>query len=391
MPTNLPAEAKIKWHEASTSRNPKEKIKLLQEFLSLVPKHKGTEKLRAQVRRKLASLRREVEERKRRKTTTYGSRFSVEKDGAAQVVILGQTNVGRSSLLLSCTNARVAVSQFPFTTREPVPGMLTFEDLKFQLVEAPAMSGSTSKRVAWEHQTLALARNADGLILMVDLSKDPCGQFSVVCEELEKAHIFVRKPQAKVEIERRSTGVGLRVYVVGHLVGCTRKQVVSLCRSYGVHDAIVRIHGTANLDDVENSILESSVFRPAIVLANKYDAKGAHVSFRKLRDLSANRLETVPVSCKTNSGLDRLGVTLFKVLEIIRVYTREPGRRKRSIAPFVLKSRSTIADLASRVHSDFRKNFSYAKVWSKRLNFSPQKVGLSFVLDDKDTVELHLR
>jgi ribosome-interacting GTPase 1 len=391
MPTNLPAEAKIKWYKASISRNPKEKLKLLQEFLSLVPKHKGTEKLRAQVRRKLALLRREVGERKRRKLMTHGSKFSVEKDGAAQIVILGQTNVGRSSFLSSCTNARVVISRFPFTTREPVLGMLSFEDLKFQIVEAPAVSGNASKKSAWENQTMALARNADGLILMVDLSRDPCDQFSIVVEELEKARIFIRKPKAKVEIERRHLGVGLRVFVIGRLVGCTLKQVESLCRSYGIHDAIVKIYGSASLDDIENSIFESGVFRPAIVVANKFDIKGAERNFRKLRSLSTCNFETFPVSCKTRLGLNRLGAALFRVLEIMRVYTKELGKRERSSAPFVLKSKSTIADLASRIHSDFRKNFSYAKVWSTRLSFSPQRVGLSFLLDDKDTVELHMR
>ena len=354
MPTNLPTEAKIKWHEASNSRDSKEKLRLLQEFLSLVPKHKGTEKLRAQVRRKLALLRREVAERKRRKLTTYGSKFSVQKDGAAQIVILGHTNVGRSSLLSSCTNARVVVSEFPFTTREPVPGMLSFEDLQFQIVEAPAVFQNVSKEGAWEHQTMALARNADGLILMVDLSTDPCHQFSTICEELEKARIFVKKANAKVEIEKTHLAIGLRLQVIGRLVNCSLKQVESLCRSNGSHNAVVKIYGRANLDDVENSIFESGVFRPAIVVANKLDIEGSDNNLRDLRNLSTCSLETIPVSCKTRSGLNRLGGMLFRILEIIRVYTKEPGKRERSPAPFILESNSTIANLASRIHSDFR-------------------------------------
>ncbi|TET62468.1 GTP-binding protein, partial [Candidatus Bathyarchaeota archaeon] len=121
MPTNLPPEAKKKWNEASMARNPREKLQLLQEFLSLVPKHKGTGKLRAQIKTKMASLRREVEEAKHRKVGVRGPKFFIEKEGAAQIVILGQTKVGRSSLLASGTNAKVQVSNYPFTTREPVP------------------------------------------------------------------------------------------------------------------------------------------------------------------------------------------------------------------------------------------------------------------------------
>jgi len=103
------------------------------------------------------------------------------------------------------------------------------------------------------------------------------------------------------------------------------------------------------------------------------------------------RLDIIPVSCKTGFGLEKLGAELFKLLEIIRVYTKEPSRKEPSPAPFILKKASTVADLAKNIHSDFYKRFSYARVWSERLTFSPQKVGLSFVLDDKDVVEMHVK
>ncbi|MGB9135472.1 MAG: GTPase, partial [Candidatus Bathyarchaeia archaeon] len=138
MPTNLTVEAKKKWDEVAVTKDPKEKLQLLQEFLSLVPKHKGTEKLCAQVKTKIATLRRELEDKKR-KVGSRGPKFFIEKEGAAQVVILGQTKVGRSSLLTTVTNAKVEVSDYSFTTRVPVPGMLPFEDLQFQIVEAPAI------------------------------------------------------------------------------------------------------------------------------------------------------------------------------------------------------------------------------------------------------------
>jgi len=199
MPTNLPAVAKKKWYDVSTTRNPKEKLKLMQEFLSLIPKHKGTEKLRAQTRRKIATLRREIEETKRRKASARVSKFSIEKEGAAQIVILGPTKVGRSSLLSAITNAKVEISNYSFTTQEPVPGMLPFEDLQFQIVEAPALIEGASEGKAWGQQTLAMARNADGLVLMVDLARNPCGQLSHILNELETARILTKKPSAQVE------------------------------------------------------------------------------------------------------------------------------------------------------------------------------------------------
>ena len=260
------------------ARNPKEKLQLLQEFLSLVPKHKGTEKLRANVKTKMATLRKEIEEKKRRKVGGQGPKYLIEKEGAAQVIILGQTKVGRSSLLASVTNAKVEVSDYPFTTVEPVPGMLYFEDLQFQIVEAPAMIEGASEGKAWGQQILALVRNADGLILMVDLTRNPCEQLSLILKELEATRILVRRPSGRVEIERKHMGVGLRIFVIGKLVDCTLREVETLLKSYRISNAIVKIHGNTTLDDVEDSIFESAVFRPTLIVANKLDIEGAKES-----------------------------------------------------------------------------------------------------------------
>jgi len=202
MPANLPPEAKHKWAEVSATKNPKEKLRLLKEFMSLVPKHKGTEKLCSQAKKKMAALRREIEEKKSKKAGRGGPKFFIEKEGAAQVAIIGLTNAGKSSLIAATTNAKVEVSASPYFTREPVPGMFDHEDIQFQIVEAPALMEGSADGKAWGLQTLALARNADGLILMVSLSQDPVRQLSLILNEMEKARIFVSKPKARVEVER---------------------------------------------------------------------------------------------------------------------------------------------------------------------------------------------
>jgi len=390
MPTNLPAEAKHKWKEVSATRDPKEKLRLLREFLSLVPKHKGTSKLCAQVKRQMAALRREIEESKRRKTGS-GPKYFVEKEGAAQIVILGSTKVGRSSLLASLTNAKVEVSDYPFTTRKPVPGMLQHQDIQLQLVEAPALIEGSAEGEAWGLQTLALARNSDGLILMVDLSKKPSEQLELILNELGKARILVQKPRVRVEIERKHVGFGLRITLIGSLVGCTLKDVEKLLKEYGIRDASVKIHGKATIDDVEDAVFENVAYRPAIVVANKLDVESAETNLKALETYVNGKLRVIPVSCKTGTNIEKLGEELFKSLEIIRVYTKEPNRREPSPKPFILKRGATVLDVAKLIHSDFVKQFSYAKVWSKRLRFSPQKVGFSFVLDDGDVVEIRLK
>jgi small GTP-binding protein len=391
MPTNLPPDAKKKWAEVEATRHPKERLQRMQEFLSLVPKHKGTMKLRGQIKKQIAVMRKEMEEKKRKKAGKGGPKFFIEKEGAAQIALIGLTNVGKSSLLSAVTNANVEVSSNPYTTREPVPGIMAYQDIQFQIIEAPALMEGSADGRAWGLQTLALARNADGLILMVDLSQDPIEQLSLILSEMEKARTLVSKPKGRVEIEKKYMGAGLRIILIGRLVDCTMREVEELFRSYRVTDAVVKISGEATLDEVEDAIFESTVYKPAVIVANKIDLENSETKLKLLNTYVDRELPILSVSCEKRIGLEKLGETLFGALDIMRVYTKEPNKRDFSKKPFILKKGSTVYDLAKNIHSDFSERFSFAKIWAKRLVFSPQKVGSSFVLNDGDIAEIHVK
>jgi ribosome-interacting GTPase 1 len=285
----------------------------------------------------------------------------------------------------------VEISSYPYTTKEPTPGMFHYQDLQFQLVETTALMGGSSDGGTWGSQTLTAARNADGLIIMVDLSRDPVEEFSLISSELEKARITIRRPKSKVEVERRHRGAGIRIIVTGNLVNCTSKDLERFLKTYGMHDATVRIQGEATIDDVEDAIFGGTVYKPTIIIANKADTSNADHRLQQLEDSIGAETRALPVSCQAGSGLEELGSQIFEMLEIVRVYTKEPNDRFPSKKPFTIRKGSTVFDLAKRIHSDFYERFSYAKVWSERLPFSPQKVGGSFVLEDGDTVEVHTR
>jgi ribosome-interacting GTPase 1 len=391
MPTNLPPDAKKKWAEVEATKNPNEKLRLLQEFLSLIPRHHGTTRLEAQVKKQITNLRKEIEDKKRKKAGKSGPKIFIQKEGAAQIALIGLTKAGKSSLLSAVTNAKVEVSSSPYTTREPVPGIMGYQDIQFQLVEAPALMVGSAAGRAWGLQTLALARNADGLILMVDLSQDPIEQLSLVLEEMEKARILVSKPRGRVEIERKFMGAGLRIILTGRLVNCTMRDVEELLRSYRIADAVVKISGEATLDEVEDAIFESTVYKPAVIVANKIDLKGSEANLKLLESYVGDKLPILAVSCEKRCCLEKLGETMFNVLNIIRVYTKEPNEKEFSKKPFILKRDSTVYNLAKNIHTDFSKKFSFAKVWAKRLVFSPQKVGSTFILEDGDVVEIHAK
>jgi hypothetical protein len=392
MPANLPPDARKKWAEVEATHNPRERLLRMEEFLSLVPKHKGTAKTCAQVKKQMSALRKEIEEKKKKKKASKGGpKIFIEKEGAAQVALISLTKAGKSSLLSSLTRAKVEVSANPYATRGPVPGIMTYQDLQFQIIEAPALMEGAADGKAWGLQTLGIARNADGLIIMIDLSQDPVKQLSVVLDELGRARISTSKPTSKVEIERKYMGIGLRVIVLGRLINCTFKDVEDLLKGYNVTDAFVKIYGDATLSEIEEAIFETMVYRPTVIIANKIDLQGADGNLKLLQAYLGSRLPIVPVSALTGVGLNKIGENLFNALEIIRVYTKEPNEREYSKKPFILKKGSSIYNLAKSIHSDFKDNFYFARVWSERLVFSPQKVGVTFRLEDGDVVEIHVK
>ena len=393
MPTNLPPDALDKWEEVEAAHTPREKMEKMIEFLKYVPQHKGTLKLRGEIKRKIAIIREDLEDKKRKGTgkSSGGPKLFVEKEGSAQVAILGPTNVGKSCLMQAVTKANVVVSPTNYTTTQPVPGIMDFGNVQFQLVETPAVMAGSGDGRAWGPVTLGIARNADGVILMIDLADNPVGQVELLISELEKSRVLVKKPNGRVEVERRHAGTALRVILIGKLIGCSMQEVENLLRSYKIHDAIVRISGEVSLDDIEDAIFETTTYKPAVIVANKADLPGTVANLRILKKHVNNRIPIVPMSCEKKLGIEELGKALIQSLSIIRIYTKEPGSKTDTGRPFALKQGTTIGDLAKNIHKEFISNFLFAMVWAKRLPFSPKKVGLSFVLDDGDVVEIHTR
>jgi hypothetical protein len=393
MPTNLPPEAMDKWELVEAAHTPKEKMDAMIEFLKYVPHHKGTMKLRGEMNRKISLIRADLDKKKRMGTgkSSGGPKLFVEKEGSAQIALIGMTNVGKSCLMCATTNSKVLVTPTPFSTHEPVPGIMSYSDVQFQIVEAPAvMEGSADGR-AGGHVTLGLARNADGVILMVDLSRDPVGQLKLVLGELAKSRVLVSKPSGRVEIDRRHAGAALRIILVGKLLDCSMQDVEDLLRSYKIVDAIVKISGDVRLDDVEDAIFETTTYKPAVIVANKVDLPSAEANLRRLKHYVNGKLPVIAMSCEQKTGIDELGKALFDSLGIIRIYTKEPGMRVHSDHPFALRRGVTINELAKNIHKEFVSNFMFAMVWAKRLPFSPKKVGLGFQLEDGDIVEIHTR
>jgi small GTP-binding protein len=328
MPTNLPPEyfaAEKRYREAKTIQ---EKITSLEELMGTIPKHKGTDKLRADLRRRLSKLKSSAETKK--KTGKHESIFHIEREGAGRVVFVGPPNVGKSSLLEVLTNANPKISEYPFTTWIPLPGMMTYENIQIQLVDTPPLI-----REHIETELMDLIRNADVLLLLVDLQADPLQQLQNTLQLL---------------VEFRITPACIK-------------------RTYNENTRI--------------SIV------PSLIVVNKHDDTEFDEDFQVFCELLEEECQMISVSAQTNYHLEELKSMIFKQLNIIRIYSKPPGKEVDFTSPFVMKRGGTLNEFAGKVHKDFAENLKSARVWGQGV-FDGQLVGRDHILEDGDIVELHI-
>ncbi len=387
MPTNVTAEYLAAEEEYRNAKTITEKIKALEKMYATVPKHKGTEKLRLQIKRRLAELRKELE-KQQAQGRGGGYSFSVKKEGAAQIVLAGLPNVGKSFLLRQLTGVDTDVADYPFTTVEPIPGMMKHKDVQIQLVEVPGLVEGAALGKGMGTQLLAVIRNADAIAIVIDLSQDPIRQMEIILKEFERAGIKLNKRRPRIEIKRTPTG-GIVINGQENIKGDIG-EVMKMLREEKIHSAEITVKEPVTLEEFADALDESLVWRRAIIIANKGDAPGSRENYEKLVREYGDRFKIVPVSAKKGINIDVVKDALYELADIIRVFTKSPGEEP-AYPPIALKKGSTVLDVAKRIHKDFAKNFKYARVWGKSVKFPGQRVGADHVLEDGDIVEIHAR
>jgi ribosome-interacting GTPase 1 len=325
MPTNLPPEYAHIEQRYREATSPEEKAELLEDMLSVIPKHKGTDHLRADLRRKLAKLR--SGSGKSGASSRQESAFHIDPEGAGQVVLLGPPNVGKSALVDEVTNAKPEVAEYAMATWQPTPGMMTFENIQIQLIDTPSLNPDYT-----EPELKNLVRRADLIVAMVDIQAFPIEQLETTTAYLTAGHIV---PYTR---ERPS-----------HVVGITHK--------------------------------------PLLVVVNKVDDEKYDEDFEVLYELLDGTWPMVPISVATGRNLAGLGQALFATLDIVRVYSKPPGKSPDKSAPFVLPKGSTVEEFAGKVHRDFIETLKFARLWGSA-QFDGQMVARDYVLQEGDVVEL---
>jgi uncharacterized protein len=324
-PQYLEAEADYK-----KARTPEERLECLKKMYSLLPKHKASEKLQAELKTKISEARDEAEA-ERQHPKKGGVSYKIPKQGAGQYVIVGGPNVGKSQLLARLTRAAPEVAPYPFTTREPLPGMMEWEDIRVQLIDLPPVTADFM-----EGYVSSMVRAADRALLVVDLADDD-GPFAAEA-------VLDRLAQTKTV-----------------LVGEPPK-------------------------DVEDPTIQHVT---TVLVANKIDQAGADQRLEIVRELLGQRFPVSVISAEHGQGLEELRIAIYQSLNIIRVYTKHPGKPADMASPYTCPVGSTLMEMAALVHRDFAEGLKSARIWGTGV-FDGQTVKRDHVLHDKDIVELHL-
>jgi small GTP-binding protein len=306
MPTNVTPEYKKAERAYRQAREPRDRLDCLKELLRTIPKHKGTEHLQADIKTRIKQLTEELAGPKKGGKRS-GPSHVVRREGAAQLCLIGAPNAGKSSLHVRLTRSHSDIGPYPYTTHQPVVGMLPYLDIHFQLVDLPPVSGDFME--PWLVNAL---QPADGILLVIDLA-DPAQDHA---DELFHLNL------------------------------------------------------------------------PTVLIANKSDLDPDPGEIETLEELLGLRFPALTVSAKTGDGLDELGSFLFRALEIVRVYTKAPGKPADTDKPFTVRRGGTVFDVARLVHRDIARSLKFARMWGDEV-FDGQQVGPDHGVSDGDTVELH--
>lgn len=328
MPTNLPPEYYRAEQAVREAESASAKIAALEEMMSTIPKHKGTDKLRAELRRKISKLK--IDQQKKKGAGKHESEFHIEKEGAGRVIITGAANVGKSSILAALTHATPVISEAPYSTWTPLPGMMMIDDIQVQLIDTPPLTKEHAQPEMFD-----LIRSADLILIVVDLQATPFQQLEDSLNLLNEHKIIPKQRESETNDERRIQ------------------------------------------------------FIPVLVLVNKDDDDQCDEDFKVFNELLEIELPLVPISITNKRNFEKLKFRIFESLEIIRIYSKPPGKEADLTKPFVVKKNTTLEEFAGKVHHDFQQKLKTARVWGNNV-YDGQLVGKEYVLQDKDIVELHL-
>ena len=329
MPANLTPQYQKAEDEYRRAQSADERLRCLEQMLQLIPKHKGTEKLQADIKSRIRETRDDVEQEKKA-SAKKGPSYRFPRQGAGRVILLGAPNSGKSRILESLTKAHPNVADFPFATHEPLPGMMDWEDTTVQLIDTPPISDSH-----FEAYMTNLVRVADAAVLTFDGRSD---------DAIEETMTVIQK------LEARKT----------------------------------RLSDRTGFDEEDFSILH---VRTLMVVTHGGDTD-AETRLEFYREAGGRQFETLIVDLDEIDDVESLRNAVYDSLGVVRAYTKRPGKPGEFVDPFSLPAGGTVEDLACLVHREMAEKLKFARIWGSSAH-EGQSVGKDHQLADRDMVELH--
>lgn len=358
-----------------------EKIKAIQDEMARTQINKATEHHIGLLRAKIAKLKREQEEKKSKKGAKTDG-FDIKRSGDATVVFIGFPSVGKSTLLNKLTGAKSAVAAFQFTTVTVVPGMMEYRGAKIQLLDLPGIIKGASAGKGLGKRILSVARNADLVLLMLDVFQ-PYHE-DVLVTELANIGIRLNQKPPNIVIEKTTTG-GIAVAQQIRLTKMSESLLKDVLRVYGINNARVVIREDLSDEQLIDYVSGNKSYADAITVINKIDL----VDRKFLNQLKTKvKSEFIELSADSGVNIDQLKDKIYDKLKFIRIYMRPKGGETDFKEPLITRRDSTVGDICDKLHRRLRKEFRYAMVWGKSVKFGGQRVGIEHVLQDEDVLTI---
>lgn len=332
MPANLPPHYYELEREFRAEKDLRKKLELAHELLALMPKHKGTDKLQADMKAKISKLKKQIESGGKKHGDTRVEDYThIEKEGAGQVIIIGPPNSGKSTIVGGLTNAKVEIAAFPFSTHKPVQGMMFFENTQIQLIDTPPVSPDYTEKYIPE-----LVRKADIAIITADPTS------AGVLESVE--FLFEYFKMKNIEFKSESTA---------------------------------------------ESYMEKRREKKSRLVVTHIDEPSGEGAVEIFEEFFGEQLPVMGLAVPSDLRVTEFKKELFDALRIVRAYCKQPGKEPDKSDPVVLPVGGTVADMALEIHKDFAHNLKFAKVWGSKVH-DGQMVSGDYEIDDEDIVELHI-
>ena len=360
-----------------------QKIKELEDELRKTKYNKATQGHIGLVKAKMALLKEKQTSRVQQKTGKSEHGYTVRKSGDATVLLLGFPSTGKSTILNTLAGTKSEVAAYAFTTLTVIPGLLEYKQAKIQILDVPGIvSGAASGR-GRGREVLAVIRNADLVLVVIDVQHPEHAE--AIMQEIKESGIRINKTKPEVYIKKTTKG-GISIGKTVHL-DIDDETIANILREFRINNADVLIRSKVDLDDFIDCIESNKKYLPAIICVSKADL----VDEVQLEKVTKQAHADIAISAETGFNIERLKELIFRKLNFIRIYMKEPRKDADMNVPLIIPSHSTIGEVCNKLHRDFVNKFKFARVWGKSAKFPGQRFLLAHKLEDGDVVEIHLR